>query len=342
MAYLADELESTANLLFEQWRQTNLDSHTQLPVRGRLYGALVILDQLEKKRWSYSELSQAVSTDPGKFFGNRSIVGHTRQRIAQILESHGFADLAPRASQGELGRTSTGTKLAGLQFIRLIQTALSPVPSEDKEAQGEQLIAYLYSRIFALLLEHQQLGGIEITYTAVESITAHISKLLDAHQANPGAVLQHLIGAKLEIRYSDKSIHITHHTSATADLQTGRLGDFEIGSTVFHITKSPNDDHYRKAWQNAESGRKVYLLVPNKIVAGTSQFAEAYRSGFTKRVNVFSIEQFVAQNLDELAAFDRTEALRQFHRLLTKYNELVTQYEHDPSLKIVIPDLGIE
>ena len=200
----------------------------------------------------------------------------------------------------------------------------------------------LYQLIFHLLQQYHDLGGIEVAFFASESIASYISKLLDAHQTNPGAVLQHLVGAKLERRFAGRSVSIDHHSSATADIQTGRRGDFEIGSTVFHVTKRANNDHYLKARQNARNGRKVYLLVPDGVVRATKDFAENDFPGFCREVDVFSIEQFVAQNLDELAAFDRDGALRQLYQLLEKYNELIDHYENDKSLRIVIPDLGVE
>lgn len=340
---LFDEVKRVADQLFEQWCLAHNERSCNLPKRGCLYGALVVLSHLEERTWDYSDLSQANTTDPGKFFGHRSILGHTNTRIAKVLQNHGHADLVPQATHGEMGRTSTGTKVAGLEFIKLVRSALNVISDEaEKEEQGDNLVAFLYARVFHLLTLYRELGGIDIPFVASESIATFISQLLDAHQTNPGAVLQHLVGAKLEIRFANQPLEINHNSSSSADVQTGRRGDFEVGSTVIHITKSASLDHYRKAWRNAESGRKVYLLVPNRILMGTTQLAEEYQTGFCKRVDVFSIEQFVAQNLDELALYDRTEALHQLNRLLSQYNELVDSYENDASLKVIVPDFGIE
>lgn len=150
------------------------------------------------------------------------------------------------------------------------------------------------------------------------------------------------MGAKLKLRYAGLNVEVPHHSSAAADAQTGRLGDFEIGSTVFHVTKSPNDDHYRKALRNADNGRKVYLLVPESILEGAKQFAEQITASYSKRVNIFSIEQFIAQNLDEIAVFDRDQALRNLRSFLETYNDLIGSYERDNSLKVIIPDFGVE
>lgn len=339
---LLEAVKTTADQEFAVWRSVHEDRPHGLPIRGRLYGALVVLSNLEEGVWAFSELQEANSTDKGKFFSERSILNHTRNRVSSALINHGYAHLAPSGSRGEQGRTSTGTKRAGLEFIQMIRSALEQAPEDMRYEQGEALAAYLYGQIFSLLQQYQDMGGIDTPFKASESIAAYISQLLDAHQGNPGAVLQHLVGAKLELRFAGRPVAIEHHSSATADAQTGRLGDFEIGSTVFHVTKRANDDHYRKAMQNADNGRKVYLLAPDSVLQAVKAYAEQFETGFSKKVDIFSIEQFVAQNLDELAVFDRSEALRQLHRLLEKYNELIESYEHDRSLKVIIPDFGVE
>lgn len=341
-ATLLEAVRFASDQGFAQWRQEHNDRQHGLPIKGRLYGALIVLSNLEQNVWRFSELEEATSTDSGKFFSDRSIRNHTINRVSSVLAHHGHKELAPSASRGELGRTSTGTKRAGLQLIQLIRSALEVAPEERREEQGNALVIYLYAQIFSFLRQYHEMGGIDVPFTASESITAYISKLLSAHSGNPGAVLQHLVGAKLEVRFAGQGVEIQHHSSAAADVQTGRLGDFAVGSTVFHVTKSATDDHYRKAKQNADNGRRVYLLAPDAVLQGMKQFAEAFEPGFTKKVDIFSIEQFVAQNLDELALFDRTEALRQLRLLLEKYNDLVEAHESDRSLKIIIPDFGVE
>lgn len=341
-AELLEVIKTSADQKFEKWCAQHSESNSELPLRGRLYGAIIVLSNLEQQVWFFTELSQAISTDPGKFFSDRSIRNHTTNRLSSVLRSHGREYLIPPSDGGESGRTSGATKRAGLDLIKLVRTALENAPEGELERQGNLLVSYLYEKIFSLLDRYYLLGGIDIPFNASESISTYISKLLEAHRTNAGALLQHLVGAKLELRFQGQPVTIAHHSSATADVQTGRLGDFEIGSTVFHVTKRANDGHYRKAKQNADNGRKVYLLTPENVLLGTKNFAEQSCQGFSKKVNIFSVEQFLVQNLDELAVFERDNALRQLKILLEKYNELITRYENDQSLKIVIPDLGVD
>ncbi len=347
MATLSDQVKTSADELFEQWCQEHNGAH-DLPIQGRLYGALVVLWQLEADNWSFGDLERVSSTGDKEFFGDRSIRNHTKVRVVSILRQHGQIDLIPAVESigerrgGESGRTSSGTKRAGLDFMHLVRNALNHTPPERNENdEGVLLVGYLYGRVFSLLLEHKRLGGIKAPFIASESIATYIAKLLDSHRTNSGAVLQHLVGAKLEVRFAQQSVIIQHNSASTADVQTGRLGDFEIKSAVFHVTKRPTDDHFQKAWVNAENGHKVYLLVPKRALIATLELARLFDDSFTKKVNIISIEDFVAPNLDELAVFDRDDALRQLRQLLTKYNELVARFENDPSLKIVIPDFGV-
>ena len=60
--------------------------------------------------------------------------------------------------------------------------------------------------------------------------------------------------------------------------------------------------------------------------------------GLADKIAVASIEDFVAQNLDELAVFSLAETKKRLVHLLTVYNERVTAVEPDPALLIAIPE----
>ena len=330
---------------FALWCSEHRDKYTGLPIKGRLYGALVVLSNLKesdaKSVWSYINTQGVTSTDKGTHFGDRSIKGHTSNKIKLALSKLGKPELIPN-SGGEAGRTSTGTKRAGLGIIEIVNSFTRR--GEDHSsilAIGEQVVDLLNGFVVEQLLKHAEIGGIEISYVQSETIGAYVSKLINYPVSKPGAVLQHLVGAKLEMRYrSQPEINIAHHSSATADLQTNRLGDFDIGNSVIHVTKSPTVDHFQKAYQNAKSGRTVYVLIPeNKLgmTAATVDIDSSYKS----KVNVYSIEQFITQNIDELSLFRKEISLVSLLDMLKIYNQLVQEYENDNSLKIVLPDFGI-
>lgn len=88
----------------------------------------------------------------------------------------------------------------------------------------------------------------------------------------------------------------------------------------------------KKCRENLRIGKRVYLLVPESLLAGTRQNADLLAAG---RIAVESIESYVATNIDELS--DYQSHVSGFRRLLEKYNERVDGVELDKSLLIEIP-----
>ena len=56
--------------------------------------------------------------------------------------------------------------------------------------------------------------------------------------------------------------------------------------------------------------------------------------GLADRIDVFEIEQFIALNLYELARFAAEGRKTAVTDLVERYNEIVEEFETDPSLKI--------
>jgi hypothetical protein len=147
-----------------------------------------------------------------------------------------------------------------------------------------------------------------------------------------GPVAQHLVGAKLQLRFPD--IAVGNESYSTADEQLGRPGDFYIGDTAFHVTVAPMIGVYEKCKHNLENGYRVFLLVPERAVTGARQNAELMGPG---RIAVESIESFVGQNIEELSYFSRDKLKNGFRRLLETYNDRVDAAETDKSMLVEIP-----
>ena len=114
-----------------------------------------------------------------------------------------------------------------------------------------------------------------------------------------GPVAQHLVGAKLQLRFPTETI--SNESYSTADDQLGRPGDFFVGSTVFHVTVAPMPPVFDKCIKNLEDGYRVYLLVPERELSGARYNAENKAPG---KIAVESIESFVGQNIEELSFFN--------------------------------------
>lgn len=153
-----------------------------------------------------------------------------------------------------------------------------------------------------------------------------------AKRQKSGDVGEYLVGAKLALRFPNYDIR--NSAASAADEQTDERGDFEINDCVFHVTVAPNTGHYDKCRANLADGFRVFLLVPDRILAGTRQNADLATSG---RVSVESIESFVSQNIEELSEFSSDKVSQNMRALLEKYNERVAEVETDLSLQIEIP-----
>ena len=147
-----------------------------------------------------------------------------------------------------------------------------------------------------------------------------------------GAVLQHLVGAKLDCAL--KSVKVEHRSFSTADAPGDRAGDFSIGDVAIHVTTTPGEAVIERCRENLNGGYKAVLVTTNKRVALAEGLAE--NAGLTERVDIFEIEQFVALNLYEWSAFEAAGRRLAIDDLVRRYNEIVEEVETDPSLKIEI------
>lgn len=145
-----------------------------------------------------------------------------------------------------------------------------------------------------------------------------------------GRVEQHLVGAKLERRHPD--LDVPNHPGHAADVQTGRGGDFLVGSTVYHITGAVGNDVLRKCAENARQSLHPVLLVPSRDVVKATILAEA--AGLSDLLTIWGIEEFVALNIVELSDGKRDQFGETFAAIVAAYNRRVEEVESDPALRI--------
>ncbi len=107
-----------------------------------------------------------------------------------------------------------------------------------------------------------------------------------------------------------------------------------MGNTAVHVTVSPSPSHYQRIEENLAHGLLVYFVVPDSVLLGVRQNV---REDIRERVSVVSIESFVSQNIDEMAAFSESARNEKIARLLSEYNRRCLEVEMDPSLLIEIP-----
>ena len=137
----------------------------------------------------------------------------------------------------EGGRTTRATVPAAIALANRLN-ALSEI-EELSDQERESLFNRLQLSLVELVRDFFSRQRLQVEFDFSDSATQFITKILaTAKERNQaGAVIQHLIGAKLALRFPD--LPIENHSYTTADKQLGRRGDFEIQDTIFHVTVAP-------------------------------------------------------------------------------------------------------
>ncbi len=143
-----------------------------------------------------------------------------------------------------------------------------------------------------------------------------------------GAVLQHLVGAKLELVLGRE---IKAHGAFVADSVTDRPGDYRIEDVVIHVTASPGEALLRKCGDNLDDGLRPLIITTYRNMAVAEALAE--NAGLAGRVEFFDIEQFVVSNIYELSKFTASGRQVTVRELIARYNRLA-QCENNPGLLI--------
>jgi len=206
---------------------------------------------------------------------------------------------------------------------------LANLAEEERNQLLLELIGVLTERVNEWFRRQNLRIAFERSYSPVEWIRRILE---EAKPKSGGVVEQHLIGAKLERRYTD--VEVANFPSHAADDQTGRPGDFSIGDTVYHVTATPGPAVIQKCRENIKSGLHPVLLVPGERVVGAMNFAEY--EGIEKRLSVIAIEEFVALNIIEMAAGQQTKFIEILQEIIGIYNRRLEKVETDISLKIEV------
>ncbi len=291
-----------------------------LPSKGTIAAALVVLERL---RISFDlDIVNHVAGGQAQITG---LSGASLRRIlAEFGETRVLSSVGGRSNRGARGDISS-------LLDRLCALRLDRLGDASRDEVLEEVQRYIVTNYVSLYFSIKR---VKATFDGSTTTRKMIGRILDDARKNgkAGPVAQYLVGAKLALLYPTESI--VNERSSAGDVQTGRRGDFEFGSTVFHVTVAPMPELFEKCNSNLEDGCRVYLLVPDKQLEGARQNAELLTGG---RVAVESIESFVATNVDELASFDGEKLVSGFRRLLDKYNERVEAVEVDKSMLIEIP-----
>lgn len=288
---------------------------------GPLSVALVVTQHAKK---------MGLPLDPNKLVtqGGGQVLGLGKGAVQAILKRHGI----DRVLASEGGRTSRGS-LGNMQKYVAFLNELGGKGRVDLDAV----------EIFWIRRVQEFFAGkpFKIKLDAMRSLRTVVRDLIDQaveRQKNApgmqyaGAVLQHIVGAKLDCALGKGSFQ--HNSFSTADAPGARAGDFFLGDVAIHVTTSPTEAVIKRCQENLNDGHRPILVTLQRGLTVAEGLAG--NIGLADRIDIFEIEQFVALNLYELGKFGFDGRRTAITELVSRYNEIIEQVETDPSLKIEI------
>jgi len=250
------------------------------------------------------------------------VKGLGKAAVQAILADHGIS----RVLAEEGGRTSRGS-VGNMKNYAAFLNQL-PLTTDLKSVECwwiERVREFFSSKPFVLKTD---------TKMAVRHCIRHLMNQAQQRQSEAtgtmffGTMLQHLIGAKLELL----GFEIAHHGASVADQSTERCADFQVSDVAIHVTTSPSESLVRKCMRNLDQDLRPLIVTTNKGVLVADALAEL--SGISERVDIFDAEQFLTSNIFEMGNFSPTERRMKICELVDKYNQIVALAETDPSLRI--------
>lgn len=256
------------------------------------------------------------------------VLGLGKGAVQAILADHGITKVL--AAEG--GRTSRGSMGNMQDYVAFLNEA-----SRFKGFDLSLVESWWVERV----RDFFESSPLKLKVDTGSSIKACINSIFDEAKRRQsenrgstilGAVMQHLVGAKLEVLYPEQTIH--HSGYSVADSPTGRSGDFQIGDCVIHVTTAPGEAVIRKCHDNLDRGLRP-LVISNGAGAALAE-ALAEGEGIARRIEVLDITQFLVANMLEWTCFDGQQRRGTFEDLVARYNVIIDQCETDPSLKIEV------
>lgn len=266
--------------------------------------------------------------DPEKLLtdGGGQVLGLGRSQVQAVLSRHGIE----RILAAEGGRTSRGS----IGNMREYVAFLNRMAAEGK-LDINVVEAFWVARVHDFFSAKPFKIRLDPSRSLRPLVRDMVAQAEERQRANPGmqyagAVLQHLVGAKLDCALGVGNF--THNSFSTSDAQTGRSGDFFIGDVAVHVTTAPGEAVIRRCMQNLDEGHRAIIVTTGRGLTAAEVLAE--NAGIGERIDVFEVEQFVALNLYELGKFAADGRKVAVTDLLKRYNEIVDEFETDPSLQI--------
>lgn len=195
--------------------------------------------------------------------------------VQAILKDHGVTRVLSR----EAGRTSRGSAANMQVYVGFLNALPASVDlSAVERFWVGQVQVFFAAKPFKFRVD------------AALSLRAAVRDLLGQARTRQnevpgrryeGVMLQHLVGAKLDLVLG-KGV-VKHHATSEADTADGRAGDFTPGDTAIHVTTHAGDALMAKCLANLEADlRPIIVTLPSRAVAADAAAEEA---GIASRVD---------------------------------------------------------
>lgn len=258
--------------------------------------------------------------------GGGQVSGLSGSAINKILHEHRISNSVGTES----GRTSRGTPNLARAYAEFLN---------ELNRQGLVKLDEIEAWWVARFVDYFNTEPFKLNYDQGKTLGAMLRNLLDQaierQRKSPGktyvgAVLQHLVGAKLELALPE--VKITHNGFSVADAVSDRSGDFVIDDAIIHCTTAPTEALLQKCKANLQSGKRPIILTISKMIGAAEGAAESL--SIDGRVEIMDALQFLAANLYEMSLFKAAQRKITIEKLVEKYNEIVSKHESAPSLQI--------
>jgi hypothetical protein len=248
--------------------------------------------------------------------GGGQVLGLGKAAVQAILRPHGVTQTLA-AEGGRTNRGSIGNMREYVTFLNEI--AQSGALDLDLQAIEKfwvgRVKAFFAAKPFRVRLDVSK---------SLRALVRDVIAQAEARQRRAsgtqyvGAVLQHLVGAKLDF--------------AVSDAPSGRDGDFTIADVVIHVTTTPGDLLIEKCRKNLDDARRPLIVTTMRGLTAAEVLAE--NAGLGERIDIFEIEQFIALNLYELGGFAGEGQKKSIGDVVTRRNKIIDMAATDPRLKI--------
>jgi uncharacterized protein DUF4928 len=283
--------------------------------RNTVAVGIVVVDHL---RQASPIAKETVISSGGEIKGARSGLGQRLEKY-KIPESY-LKEITTRQAHQDGQRLFEAFQW-GNQFMGL----------SNEERDGVTL--GLIGRLVQLAQNWLERQNLKIDIDRRQAPTAWIQLLVENAKSRSGGILeQHLVGAKLERRFTQ--ITIPNHPAHAADKQTSREGDFSVSDMVYHVTATPGRSVIQKCGANLRANKYPILIVPSDQEGKAKALAED--EGIDKELTILTIEGFVAVNIIELATEEKKGFFQVLQEIVGIYNRRLAEVETDLSLQIEV------